>query len=167
MMTACGGDDAPNAAQSPGEADGDAPVVSAAPKVGQCRGPITKEIFEADTDSRPVVACDQPHGSETAYTGDLPAEVAALPYDQVAALTGDSPDLQPLYQRCGDESDRYMGISRVAGTDAFRPSNLSNSLYIPTAEEWAEGARWFRCEAVTKPGSTVRQPMRAVRSVRF
>ncbi|CAN5740734.1 hypothetical protein BH23ACT12_BH23ACT12_15260 [soil metagenome] len=127
------------------------PTASAAafvtPKVGECRGPITLEIRQADSDPRPTVPCDGPHGSETAFVGDLPAQVADLPYDQAAALTGNSPEMTAILDRCDEEFERYVGVSRIVGTDAIRPINLAQPFFIPTADEWAKGARWIRCDA--------------------
>lgn len=40
------------------------------------------------------------------------------------------------------------------GSDAVRPHNLSSVVFIPSAEDGASGARWFRCDAVVRPIET-------------
>lgn len=112
------------------------------------------------------MACDQLHGSETAFVGQLPATVAALPHDQAAALTENSPELLPILSQCRDEFDRYVGVSRI-DPDTVRVSTLFNPFFIPTAEEWAEGARWLRCDAVTSPfeGQATRGTTESLRGI--
>lgn len=161
VLAACGGGGSggsSGAPSGPAEPQSAATITSApttvpafvTPRVGECRGPISREIIKADSDARPTVGCDQPHGSETAFVDSLPAPVAALPYDEVAALTEDSPELLPILGQCREESDHYLGESPT-GPDAAPVTNLFVPFYIPTAEEWAEGARWLRCDAVTEP----------------
>ena len=134
--------------------------------MGECRGPITREIIKADADPRPTVGCDQLHGSETAFVGSLPAPVAALPYDKVAALTEDSPELLPILSQCRSDFDHYLGESGI-GPDAVRVTSLFSPFFIPTAEEWAKGARWLRCDAATEPfdGQATRGTTESLRGI--
>lgn len=91
----------------------------------------------------------RPHGSETFFVGELPPAVAALPYEQAAAMNVRSPEMRPSIDQCREEFDNYAGVSRAG--EAVRPTNLSWAFYIPSAERWADSARWIRCDAVTRP----------------
>lgn len=120
------------------------------PQVGECRGLISREIIRASSDVRPPLPCDQPHGSETVFVGELPPAVASLSHRAADELTNDSETLRPLLDRCDEEYERYVGVSRI-GPDSVRVSNLSRAFFIPSADDWAQGARWLRCDAVTEP----------------
>ncbi len=144
LTGACRGDDkrAPETTRAPTASS----AAFVTPKVGECRGPITVEIRQADSDPRPTVPCDGPHGSETAFVDALPAQAVAFSYDQAAALRQDSPEMTATLDRCAEETDRYVGLSPIAGTDAVRQINLVQPWFIPSAAEWAKGARWIRCD---------------------
>lgn len=176
LLAACGGggggsSDAPS---GPAEPQSAATITSTpttvpafpTPRVGECRGPISREIIEADSDARPTVGCDQLHGSETVFVDSLPAPVAALPYDKVAALTEDSPELLPILSQCREDSDHYLGENPI-GPDAVRVTSLFVPFFIPPAEEWAKGARWLRCDAVTEPfeGQATRATTESLRGI--
>ena len=120
------------------------------PMVGECRGPMTQEIYDAVSDTRPTIACDQPHGSETFFVGPLPDEIAALPHSQLGELPEEFPAKDQMLRPCDEEYDQYVGV-RPLGPDSFRPHNLSLAFYLPSAEQWEQGARWIRCDVVTRP----------------
>lgn len=122
----------------------------ATPRVGECRGPITVEVYKASSDDRPAVPCDQPHGSETISVRMLPAAAAALPHAIASGLAADSSEIADAVDRCDEDLQRHVGTSPI-GFDAVRPSNLAFGFFIPTADEWAQGARWIRCDALTEP----------------
>lgn len=125
-------------------------TLSPRPEVGECRGLVTREIIQAPSDVRRPVSCDEPHGSETVFVGDLPAEVSELSHRDAAALAIDSSPLRPLVEECDAEFELYVGVSRV-GPDAVRESNLTRAFFLPDFDDWSQGARWFRCDAVTEP----------------
>ena len=120
------------------------------PKVGECRGLITREIIQASSDTRRPLPCDQPHGSETVFVGELPPAVASLSHRDVDQLAGDSEALRPLLDECDEAYEEYVGVSRIS-PDSVRVTNLSRAYFIPAADDWAQGARWLRCDAVTEP----------------
>lgn len=126
------------------------PPRSPDPQVGECRGLITREIIRASSDVRPPLSCDQPHGSETVFVGELPPAVAALSHREADQLTNDSEALRSVLDQCDEAYERYVGVSRI-GPDSVRVSNLSRAFFIPSADDWAQGARWLRCDAVTEP----------------
>ncbi len=125
-------------------------AVSVVPRAGECRGPITAPILVARIDTRPLVPCEGPHGSETVLVTSVPAAVASLPYDKVEALSEFSPELRPALDQCSEAYARHVGESRI-GPDAVRPVNLRAAYFLPPAEAWAQGARWVRCDAFLTP----------------
>lgn len=159
LLAACAGGDDKKPAPSTG---GDEPEVGLPgnsgtlapafdlPRTGECRGPITREIIEAISDPRPTVPCDGPHGSETYFVGELPTATAALSHREVDDLPDEFPERRQMIDMCEKENDRYVGV-RTVGNDAIRPSNLSWAFFIPPPDDWEKGARWVRCDAVTKP----------------
>ena len=136
------------------------------PRVGECRGLITRDIIRASSDPRRPLSCDQPHGSETVFVGELPPAVARLSHRDVDQLTNESEALRPVLEQCDEEYERYVGVSRI-GPDSVRVSNLSRAYFIPTFDDWPQGARWLRCDAVTEPlngqvGRDITQPLRGI-----
>jgi hypothetical protein len=120
------------------------------PKVGECRGPITREIIRASSDIRRPLSCDQPHGSETVFVGQLPPAVSSLSHRDVDQLAADSEALRPILDECDEAYEGYVGVSRIS-PDSVRVTNLSRAFFVPSADDWAQGARWLRCDAVTEP----------------
>ncbi len=59
-------------------------------------------------------------------------------------------ELDPVLSECEVAFERYVGETRFA-PDATLPSNLSLAFFMPSFDEWGEGARWVRCDAVTAP----------------
>jgi len=120
------------------------------PQVGECRGLVTREIIRAPSDVRVPASCDEPHGSETVFVGQLPAAVAEGPHAGADALSDSSPELRPILDECDEEYKRYVGVSRI-GSDSVREANVSRAFFIPPVDDWARGARWIRCDVVTDP----------------
>jgi hypothetical protein len=120
------------------------------PQVGQCRGLITREIILAPTDPRVPIPCDQPHGSETVFVADLPPKVAALSHRDATRLSVDFPGVSDAIEACDVAFEDYVGVVRIS-PDSVLESNLDWAFYIPTFDDWAKGARWMRCDAVTVP----------------
>ncbi len=147
-VSGCVGDADPGA--SPPTTSGTPPPGFDTPQVGECRGTMTEEIYDAVSDTRSTVPCTEPHGSETFLVTELPDEAAALPRDEVAELPDDFPAKRRVLDECDQEHDRYVGVRRL-GPDAIRPNNLSWAFYLPPPEDWEKGARWVRCDAVTRP----------------
>ncbi len=123
---------------------------SVPPEVGQCRGLVTREIIGAPSDVRPPVPCDQPHGSETAFVTDLPPEVAGLSHREATALALDATGLRSVLEACDVAYEEYIGVTRIL-PDAVVEGNLIRAFFLPSFEDWAKGARWLRCDAVTEP----------------
>lgn len=136
------------------------------PEVGQCRGLISKEIILASTDDRRPVPCDQPHGSETVLVVELPPEVAELSHREAMALASDAPVLRSVLELCDVAFEDYIGVNRIT-PDSVIEGNLGRAFYMPTSEDWARGARWLRCDAVTTPlnGDSTRETTERLRGV--
>jgi hypothetical protein len=122
----------------------------ATPEVGQCRGEITRQVIRGAVDDRRPISCDQLHGSETFFVDELPPEAADLSHPDAVALAVDSPVLRDVLDRCGEEFNHYVGVSRI-DVEAVREHNLTRAFFIPHADDWARGARWIRCDVVTEP----------------
>lgn len=118
------------------------------PPTGGCRGPIVEGVLAGASDPRPLVPCGQPHGTETALVlpaplagvAERPAERSELP-DRVQAVVATA---------CQRGYDAYIGLPPL-GTKGRVTSRLVLAWYVPTAEEWALGARWARCDVVVLP----------------
>ena len=165
-LAACGCSDGGAGRAAPSTARATPPPAFANPQVGACRAPISDEILAAASDPRPAIPCDQPHGSETVFVGQLPADVAMLAHEEASALDRGTAELGPALERCEKEYDAYVGVTRIE-PDGFRPDNLVLAFFIPAAEEWAKGARWLRCDVATAPfaGQAVRattEPLRGI-----
>ena len=105
VLGGCGDDDATD-----GDATTTTEVAVPEPEVGECRGPIDQTINAAETDSRPTVPCDQPHGSETAAVLDLPEDLQDATHDEaVAGFDSDEPPFDDLLAQCIDATDELCG----------------------------------------------------------
>ncbi len=150
VMVGCSGGSRDEAKPSP---RGATVAPARVPQVGECRAPITKEIFRSSFDARPTVPCEQVHGSETVFVSQLSAELAGLPHDKISAMFDvkyGTSELDPVLSECEVAYERYVGETRFA-PDAKLPSNLSLAFFMPSFDGWAEGERWVRCDAVTEP----------------
>jgi hypothetical protein len=121
------------------------PAMVGAPTVGECRAPITQAEIDPASDSRPPISCSEPHGFETIHVGELLGAPDAWPGDDLPAdLTSQIADA------CQPALDAYLALP--ASVPYVVPNRISDFAYfLPTAEEWASGARWFRCDAFVTP----------------
>lgn len=150
VLVGCSGGGRDEAKPSPGGATA---TPARVPQVGECRGPISKEIFGSSFDARPTVPCEQVHGSETVFVAQLSAALAGLPHDRISAMFEvkyGTQELDPILSECEVAFERYVGETRFA-PDASLPTNLSLAFFMPSSDEWAAGGRWVRCDAVTEP----------------
>jgi hypothetical protein len=116
-----------------------------APAVGECRPPVTQAEIDPASDARPPVPCSEPHGFETVHVGELIGGPAAWPGEDLPA------DLTTQIARaCQPALESYLDLP-MAG-EYVVPNRISAFAYfVPTADEWAAGARWFRCDAFVTP----------------
>jgi hypothetical protein len=134
---------------SPGS-DGSAAPESgqATPAVGECRGPVDLQIIDAAADTRETVDCDGGHGSETFWVGEMdPAIDAWPPADEQA---GEVLNTQ-VDEECTGRHLEYLGFDAGQAPN-LPPDRLQLFAYfIPTEADFADGARWFRCDALVEP----------------
>ena len=126
-------------------------VLPARPSVGECRAPIAVEDREGMLDDRPVVPCDEPHGSETTAVLDLPPSFDDLDRDAAAVeLAGEVEGVDG--NACRDAGADWLGHQFRVEVDTIRAVvAVGWHPSLPDAEAWADGARWLRCEVVLEP----------------
>ena len=120
----------------------------AAPEIGECRGPVDLQIIDAAADTRSTVECGEGHGSETFWVGEMDVDIVAWPGTDERA--GEMLGVQ-VDQECSGRHLEYLGFDAVAAPN-LPPDRLQLfAYYIPTEADFADGARWFRCDALVEP----------------
>jgi hypothetical protein len=111
--------------------------VAPAPKVGDCwnstRGHLVGVSFGDDA----AVPCSQMHNAVTYRIGTLPAGLtyATIVYDRLTKT-------KVVTDTCNYKSaNTYLGHG-----DFHPPLRLENVFFAPSRQQWAAGARWFRCD---------------------
>lgn len=104
------------------------------PVAGTCHTRYSPSTFTGDF---LPVPCDQPHTDETVHVGTFTAAAAAAAQPPAEG----SPALQAAYRECSAAADRFVGGDWLTG-------RLHVSVVVPSANNWAGGGRWFRCELV-------------------
>jgi hypothetical protein len=150
VLAACGTD--PRVGVSPASpSDGTAPPPTggqAAPVVVECRGPIDLEIIDAAADTRPTTTCDGAHGTETFWVGEMDPVIDAWPGGDERALAVLDNQVE---QECANRHLDYLGFDPVASVN-LPPDRLQVfAFYMPSESDFADGARWFRCDALVEP----------------
>lgn len=112
------------------------PPADAAPQVGQCRE-LAPAAADAQSDSTPPIDCSQPHNAYTFYVG---------------RYQGATPD---------NDYAGYQCLSRIPKALGITPQQAKLTAYYtvffqPTSQQWAAGARWFRCDLAIVAGSSLR-----------
>jgi hypothetical protein len=122
-----------------------------APVVGECRGPVTQAEIDPASDTRPPVPCTEPHGFETIHVGELVDAPDAWPGDELPATL-----VEQVVTACQPALDAYLELP--SGDGYVVPNRISDFAYfLPTTEQWADGARWFRCDAFVTPLNATEQ----------
>jgi hypothetical protein len=119
-----------------------------APQVGDCRGAMDTETIDAASDPRAAVPCDGEHGAETFWVGEMDPAIRAWPGsdDRTGQLLQRQVD-----EECSARHLEYLGFDAAAMPNVA-PDRLQNFAYfVPTEQDFAEGARWFRCDALVEP----------------
>jgi len=108
------------------------------PEVGECRLLGAGDI-SAPTDDTSPVPCRDPHTTQTLAVGRLPRSVVGRPRrPDTEAIAG------YVTPRCDRRFARWIG-----GDQQTRIlSRLHGVWFLPSDEELALGARWFRCDAM-------------------
>lgn len=141
---------ADSATWSSGDSHADSGAESAlrdAPEVGTCRAvPAGKALSHRYWfDDSPVVPCSEPHTTETVLVVELdsPTPKQASDFDQV----------------CWDKARNYVA------SDATAWIPWTEAEYLPSKEQIANGASWFRCDVTLAADTPYRHPRSLLESV--
>ena len=120
-----------------------APPAEAAPRnpeVGQC---FTYGRFATvDAAKARAVACKRPHVAEAFYVGALPDSLGPPRKASFAARA-------KAAAKCTEKAlHQAIGLG-----DRQIPSRFEVVVVFPTNQQWADGARWLRCDAALVTGS--------------
>lgn len=120
-----------------------APAAEAAPsspQVGQC---FTYARFATvDAAKARAVSCKKPHAAEAFYVATLPGSLGPPRKATFAARAKAS-------KACTEKAmHQAIGL-----TDRRIPSRFEVVVVFPTNQQWADGARWLRCDAALVTGS--------------
>lgn len=121
------------------------------PEVAQCHALDRPEHFGVLSDGAPAVPCDGPHTTETYMIGDLSASPRFS-------------ERYPALEERGDVAELACSGSVVRAYVAAHPRQALYGLwtvaFLPTPAEWADGARWVRCDlAVVRQESGPFEPL--------
>jgi hypothetical protein len=106
------------------------------PGARECRVLESADIAEPSDDS-PVVRCEQPHSAETFLVDEFGGRTARLAWDDPALG-------EAVYDRCQPRWVRFVGADQSLALRTL----LDWAWFRPTEEQWAAGARWYRCDVV-------------------
>lgn len=112
------------------------PEVVEAPEVGACRVLEPADVANVSDATEPV-PCKEAHTAETFAVGPFKGKLADADYDDPALGAH-------VYEQCGRA---YMKFTGADESLALR-TVLSWAWFLPAEEEWAAGARWYRCDVV-------------------
>lgn len=146
LVAGCNGDDSPDAA---GDSDGPTasetsseppPPPPPAPKTDRCYRLSQDEVAQAHSDSDPI-GCKQRHTTQTYAVGRLPKKLVGgdvvLDSNAIARFVDG---------RC---VARFAG--HVGGDPETRTlARVHPVWFVPTEDEIARGAHWFRCDVVAE-----------------
>lgn len=114
------------------------PVEStAAPAIGDCRLIDRPEQFAVLEDGSTVVDCTAEHSAETYFVGELDADREAYPVlgEREAIAAEACPPAVVRGYLAAHARQALYGVWTVP--------------WLPTEDEWQDGARWVRCDLVT------------------
>ncbi len=112
------------------------PAPPPAPRAGACRVLTAADVAEASNDTAPV-DCAVEHTAQTYAAGPLPASFADVGYDDPALGAF-------AYRTCQRGLERFLGADESLALRTV----LSWAWFRPDEQQWADGARWYRCDVV-------------------
>lgn len=131
LLAGCGGSD--TEPERPGESDS-----VEVPRLGACRVLTPEDIARPDNSSE-VVDCADDHTAETFAVGSFPEKLT-----RNADFT--SPALGAhIYEVCNKRFQKFLGGEE----STVMRSVLTWAWFRPTEEAWENGARWYRCDAIS------------------
>lgn len=106
------------------------------PTVDACRV-LTPEDVEQPSNATETVDCAEPHTARTYAVGQLPSRFDDADYDAAGLSTF-------AYNKCGTKFREYVGADESIALRTI----LNWAWFRPSADAWADGARWYRCDVV-------------------
>ena len=120
------------------------------PTKGDCRN-LTLTQFRAKTNTTSPVSCTATHTAQTIHVGDLPKRLSwKSPKTRVS---------EAIESRCRNAWRAAVGRSaKLRSRSAFELAT-----FRPTKAQRSNGARWFRCDAALRRGTSL-TPMTTTRA---
>jgi len=115
--------------------------LAGAPALEVCYA-MSRSAADAVTNDGPEVACSQPHTSMTYHLGAFPPGA-------------DVSDPEVASRGCRQNLAEGVGLSAKKA----RSSILTYIWFEPSAEQWAAGARWYRCDVIAQSGDGPFKPL--------
>ncbi|MGA8846750.1 MAG: septum formation family protein [Nocardioides sp.] len=107
------------------------------PELGACRQLTLADISEA-ANATPTVPCSQDHTAQTYAVGEMPA-------DTFSTADYDAPEVGAFaFETCTRQLEKFLG----GDVSLSMRSIVTWAWFRPSESAWAEGARWYRCDAV-------------------
>jgi hypothetical protein len=107
-----------------------------APQLGACRLLDPEDVAQPSNATR-TVDCSEEHTAETFAVGELPEELQDADYE-----AGDLGKF--AYQTCSRKFQKFLG----ADESTVMRTIVSWAWFRPSEKAWAQGARWYRCDAI-------------------
>jgi hypothetical protein len=129
VLLGCGGPATPG--DDPDQVDS-----TEVPELGACRRLTLPDVAQP-SDATATVPCSEEHTAQTYAVGELPDELDTAAYDapEVAAFAFDT---------CSTQLEKFLG----GDVSLVMRSIVTWAWFRPSPEAWADGARWYRCDAV-------------------
>lgn len=124
-----------------GTASSEPDPLAGVPSLGTCYE-MTRSAAAAVTNDGPEVDCAEPHTSMTYHVGQFPSG-------------SDVSDPDVASRDCRESLADGVGLS----SSEARSSILTFIWFEPSTEQWAAGARWYRCDVIAEQGSGRFKPL--------
>jgi hypothetical protein len=107
------------------------------PELGACRM-LTPADVEQPANATRTVDCNDKHTAETFAVGELPDQFDEVDYDH-----GEVGEF--AYRTCTQKFEKFLG---AADESLVLRTIVSWAWFRPSEKAWADGARWYRCDAI-------------------
>jgi hypothetical protein len=173
ILTGCSSSQDANSDESPAAAEAasteQANLVVVLPQVGDCWDQANLSNWVLDGT---LALCGQEHNGQTVWVGELPASLTENPFTRMEELKAENlgPDgevnwdemsaenrtefdsaralLDIPLEKCNVALNKLIGANSSDGSIMF--TIFSRATTGPSDAEWANGARWIRCNAIAK-----------------
>jgi hypothetical protein len=125
--------------------------IRAVPEVGTCTfGPDSSDNFQDNAETIAVVPCTEEHPFETIASGTVEGDTRP---------TRTSASAQQLFGVCQTAATDFLGAP-------FSATLTTLVLAVPSADAWANGAHWYRCDLASIPTMSSRHALRTTGSLK-